>query len=81
MADTMRSSAMLISGAFSYYTNLISPDLADAAAALVVSLAIFGSCVPLVQGLVQTFRGILVLKKELNMLRKLAKHTISLLNG
>jgi len=60
----MRSIAVLLAGAISYYTNLISPITADAAAALVVSLVIFLSCIPLCKGLLKTFHEITVLRES-----------------
>ena len=62
-ADTMRSIAVLLAGGISYFTNIISPEVADASAALIVSLIIFLSCLPLFNGLYKTCREIIILKR------------------
>lgn len=63
-ADTLRSVAVLVAGALSFFTNLISPTFADASAALVVSLVIFMSCVPLVKGMAKTLHEIILMRQS-----------------
>ena len=63
-ADTMRSVAVLLAGSLSYYTHLISPAMADSSAAIIVSLVIFLSCLPLIKGLFYTLREIRLLRRR-----------------
>jgi divalent metal cation (Fe/Co/Zn/Cd) transporter len=60
----MRSVAVLLAGSLSYYTNLISPIMADTSAALIVSLVILLSCIPLIKGLTQTLSEIRMLRRS-----------------
>jgi Co/Zn/Cd efflux system component len=56
MADTLRSIAVLLAaGIASLFPQHITPELADAGAALIVSLIIAMSLVPLFGGLIATF--------------------------
>lgn len=56
---------MLLAASIAYCTDgILTPDFADAAAALIVSLIILLSCVPLIFGLKKTFMEIQVLKKS-----------------
>jgi hypothetical protein len=64
LADTLRSVAVLLAGSLSFFTNLISPAIADASAALVVSLVIFLSCVPLVRGMAKTLQEIITMRQS-----------------
>ena len=48
------------------FVNMITPEVADAAAAIVVSILIFLSLFPLIGGMVQTFKAL----KEINGLLK-----------
>jgi len=64
-ADTLRSVAVLLAAAIASFTSgIVSPDVADAAAALFVSLIILFSCFPLIHGLIITVKDILELKKR-----------------
>lgn len=53
-ADTLRSIAVLSAACIAYNTNLVSAEVADAFAAVIVSLIILLSCLPLTKGLVNT---------------------------
>lgn len=53
IADTMRSSAVVIAAIISITVDTVNPNLADAWAAITVSLIIFISMIPLGRGLVQ----------------------------
>lgn len=58
-ADTLRSVAVLFSAGFAYlFPRIISPFQADSLGAIVVSIIILLSLVPLVQGLFLTARKI-----------------------
>lgn len=63
MADTMRSIAVLIAAATSFFLDL-SPALADATAAIIVSIIIAVSLGPLIVGLMKTFHEIQLLRRE-----------------
>ena len=63
MADTMRSIAVLVASAASFFLNL-SPALADATAAIIVSIIIAVSLGPLVVGLIKTWKELQVLRRE-----------------
>jgi Co/Zn/Cd efflux system component len=63
-ADTLRSVAVLIAAGVAKLFAVITPDEADALAALLVSLVILLSCVPLIQGLFHTAREIRILHQQ-----------------
>lgn len=63
-ADTLRSIAVLLAGSVSFFTNVLSPTSADALAALVVSIVIFMSCVPLVRGMAKTLSEIIAMHQS-----------------
>jgi len=63
-ADTLRSTAVLIAAAFASLAPDVSPDSADATAAVVVSVIIIISLGPLVQGLYLTAVEIWTIQKE-----------------
>jgi Co/Zn/Cd efflux system component len=63
-ADTLRSISVLSAGGIAYYTNLIDASTADAAAAFSVSLIIFFSCIPLIQGIYNTLHEIIALRRQ-----------------
>jgi len=64
MADTMRSIAVLIAAAASFFLHL-SPELADAVAAIIVSIIIAVSLGPLIVGLMKTWHEIRIVRREL----------------
>jgi Co/Zn/Cd efflux system component len=63
-ADTCRSIAVLLAGSLVYFCDNLSSTKADAAAALVVSMVIFFSCIPLFKGLLITSHEIWILKRS-----------------
>lgn len=63
-ADTLRSVAVIIASALSELFDEVTAEEADAAAALVVSLLIVLSLVPLFQGLVRSFSEFLSIRAE-----------------
>lgn len=63
-ADTCRSIAVLLAGSLVYFCDSLSSTTADAAAAIVVSLVIFFSCIPLFKGLLITSHDIWILKRS-----------------
>ena len=64
-ADFLRSSTILFAGTVSFFIESINTATADAWAALVVSVTIFVSCIPLVLGIVRTVKEIRTLKNLL----------------
>lgn len=63
-ADTLRSIAVIIAAALAELFDEVSAEEADAAAALVVSLLILLSLVPLFQGLVQSAKALWAIRAE-----------------
>jgi len=68
-ADTMRSIVVLLAGALAYFTDIISPTVADASAAIFVSAVIFLSCIPLIKGLLKTVHEITIMRESALMLQ------------
>ena len=64
MADTLRSIAVLVAAMIAYLDHRISPTIADATAAIVVSIIIAISLGPLIIGLLETWSEIQELKRE-----------------
>lgn len=64
MADTLRSIAVLVAASIAYLDHRISPTIADATAAIVVSIIIAISLGPLIIGLLETWFEIQELKRE-----------------
>lgn len=63
-ADTLRSVAVIIASALAELFDDVTAEEADAAAALVVSILILLSLVPLFQGLVQSGSEFLAIRAE-----------------
>jgi len=63
-ADTMRSIAVLVAAAIAALFDAVSPDEADATAAVVVSCIIIVSLLPLLQGLYLTASEIWILTRR-----------------
>ena len=63
-ADTLRSIAVLIAALLSVLVEEVTPEEADAAAAVVVSGLILLSLLPLFQGLFQTFHQLRIIRSE-----------------
>jgi len=57
-ADTLRSFAVIIASLLAKFTNAVTSEVADAAAAVVVSILIFLSLFPLIGGMIQTFKSL-----------------------
>lgn len=64
MADTLRSIAVLVAATIAYSVEDVSPAMADASAAVIVSVIIAVSLGPLIIGLIQTWSELQALKKE-----------------
>ena len=64
LADTMRSIALIFAACLSYFTDLVSPAIADASAAIFISFIIFLSCIPLIKGLIKTLCELLQMRRE-----------------
>ena len=60
----MRSIAVLVAAAIAYLFDAVSPEGADATAAVIVSLIIIVSLLPLLQGLYLTATEIWLLTRE-----------------
>jgi len=65
-ADTLRSFAVILASLLAKFTTAITSEVADAAAAVVVSILIFLSLFPLVGGMIQTYKSL----KDINRLLK-----------
>ena len=65
-ADTMRSFAVILASLLAKFTNAVTSEVADATAAVIVSILIFLSVLPLIGGMVQTFQSL----KHINGLLK-----------
>lgn len=64
-ADTMRSTAVLVAAIISQiWPELVSGELADAMATIVVSVIILVSLLPLLNGLVSTARQIVAVSTD-----------------
>jgi len=63
-ADTLRSVAVLVAAGFAFLLPQIQPDVADSVAAIIVSLIILGSLLPLLQGLCLTTLELYSLLKQ-----------------
>jgi Co/Zn/Cd efflux system component len=77
MADTLRSIAVLVAaGIASLFPHHITPELADAGAALIVSLIIAISLVPLFGGLIATFGELRALHHQYTLEQEQKNKTI-----
>jgi Co/Zn/Cd efflux system component len=63
-ADTLRSIAVLVAACISQLVEAVTPEEADAAAAVVVSALILLSLIPLFNGLVISSRELRLLRAE-----------------
>ncbi|CAB9513063.1 expressed unknown protein [Seminavis robusta] len=63
-ADTLRSIAVLVASSISELVEWVTPEEADAAAAVVVSALIILSLIPLLNGLVQSSRELQLIRAE-----------------
>jgi len=71
-ADTLRSFAVILASLLAKFTDKVTSEEADAAAAIVVSILIFLSLLPLISGMIQTFRSL----KDIDRLLKKKEETI-----
>ncbi len=67
-ADTLRSIAVIIAAIIAYTSKLVTPEVADATAAVIVAAIIFISLVPLFSGLVRTWRELRSIALEVKFL-------------
>lgn len=65
-ADTIRSISVILAALLAKFTDLVTPEVADASAAVVVSVLIFLTLIPLISGMIQTFKSL----KHVNRLLK-----------
>jgi Co/Zn/Cd efflux system component len=74
-ADTLRSLAVILASLLAQFTSTITSEVADATAAVVVSLLIMLSLLPLFGGMVQTFRSLQRISGQIEAeLRRESKH-------
>jgi len=66
-ADTLRSLAVILASLLAKFTNTITSEVADAAAAVVVSLLIFVTLFPLIGGMIVTFTALRDINRQLRM--------------
>ena len=59
-ADTMRSAAVLVAAAIAFFFDAVTPAAADSWGAIVVSITILVSLIPLIRGLVVTARQLVI---------------------
>lgn len=67
-ADTLRSIAVIIAAIIAYTSKIVTPEVADATAAVIVSAIILLSLVPLFSGLVRTWRELRSIASEVKFL-------------
>ncbi|KAL7449410.1 hypothetical protein ACHAWC_001475, partial [Mediolabrus comicus] len=67
-ADTLRSIAVIIAAIIAYTSKIVTPEVADATAAVIVSAIILISLVPLFSGLVRTWRELRSIASEVKFL-------------
>ena len=63
-ADTLRSVAVVVASILAMFVQGITPEEADATAAVVVSLIILFSLIPLIHGLIRTQMELVAIRKE-----------------
>lgn len=68
-ADTLRTFAVIIAVLFAEFTGFVTPEEADASAAIVVSALILLGLIPLLSGLVQTISKLRRVKRREEMER------------
>lgn len=66
-ADTLRSIAVILAAGIAEIVDAVTPEVADATAAVVVSVLILLSLIPLLQGLLQSFSELSALRIEEDM--------------
>jgi Co/Zn/Cd efflux system component len=64
-ADTLRSIAVIVASSLAEFVPSITSEVADAGAAVVVSILIVLSLVPLVGGMVKTFKALRDVNQQL----------------
>jgi Co/Zn/Cd efflux system component len=67
-ADTLRSIAVIIAAAVAEVSKIVTPEVADATAAVIVSAIILLSLVPLFSGLLRTWRELRSIASEVKLL-------------
>ena len=72
-ADSMRTTAMILASILAEFSPSITPEVADASAAVVVSLLIILSLLPLFTGMVQSVRSLRGVHSELFIIQEETK--------
>eukprot|EP00984_Skeletonema_dohrnii_P018399 scaffold8581_cov103-Skeletonema_dohrnii-CCMP3373.AAC.8 len=67
-ADTLRSIAVIVASVIAEVTKIVTPEVADAAAAVIVSAIILLSLIPLFSGLIRTWRELRSIAAEVKLL-------------
>ena len=70
MADTLRSLAVILAASLARNVSVITAEVADASAAVVVSVIILLSLLPLLRGMVQTYFALQHVDKQLRRLER-----------
>lgn len=76
-ADTVRSLAVLIASLVGKYVDAITPEVADAIAAVVVSGIILTALIPLLTGMVRTACELISIRREEALEKILKKHRMA----
>ena len=66
-ADTLRSLCVIAASLSAKFSDNVTPEIADASAAVVVSIFIFLSIFPLLSGMIQTFKSLREVNQSLEM--------------
>ena len=80
-ADTLRSIAVIIAVMFAKFVGGVTPEEADATAAIVVSGLILLSLLPLFHGLVRTFSELRAIRAEESSEKMFPEHHANKTNG
>lgn len=64
LADTFRSIAVIIAALMAQFLEIVTPEVADATAALIVSLLIILSLIPLMKGMIQNLQQLRTIRIE-----------------
>jgi len=76
-ADTVRSLAVLIASLVGKYVDAITPEVADAIAAVIVSGIILTALIPLLSGMVRTACELISIRREEALEKILKKHRMA----
>ena len=72
-ADTLRSLAVILASLLAEFTSSVTSEVADSAAAVVVSILIILSLVPLFSGMVQTYHSLKRVERQLGIEQRVSR--------